>query len=59
MKKLVYILAGLLLSGGTAFAATTTADNVNHINRYNRGYGNSFIFVEQGIEFAVFPDGQF
>src|SRR5690606_20293780 len=26
---------------------------------YNRGYGNAFIFVEDGIEFSVFPDGQF
>ncbi|NNK88764.1 MAG: hypothetical protein HKO90_10810 [Flavobacteriaceae bacterium] len=59
MKKLVYILAALLLAGGTAFAASTTSDNVDHFNRFYRGYGNSFIFVEQGIEFAVFPDGQF
>ncbi len=61
MKKLVFILAGLLLSGTTAIASTTTkADLDNNASRnFARGYGNSFIFVEQGIEFAVFPDGQF
>ena len=61
MKKLVFILAGLLLSGTTAYATTTTkADLDDNVTRnFVRGYGNSFIFVEQGIEFAVFPDGQF
>lgn len=35
--------------------ANTLSANVFHTN----GYGNSFIFQEQGIEFSVFPDGQF
>ena len=48
MKKLLFILAGLLFTGFTVNATI-----------FERGYGNSFIFVEQGIEFAVFPDGQF
>ena len=60
MKKILLILAGFLLVGGSAFAATaTTATTTDHLNRYYRGYGNSFIFEEQGIEFAIFPDGQF
>ena len=61
MKKYILILASFFLTGATAFAttSTTTADEINHSNRFNRGYGNSFIFIEQGIEFAVFPDGQF
>ncbi len=59
MKNLIYSLVAFLLVGSTAFASTTTSDiSVEH-NRFVRSYGNSFIFVEQGIEFAVFPDGQF
>ena len=48
MKKLLSIFAGLFLTGFTVNATI-----------FERGYGNSFIFVEQGIEFAIFPDGQF
>ncbi|RMZ50726.1 hypothetical protein EB822_06900 [Flavobacteriaceae bacterium PRS1] len=48
MKKLLFLFVGIVLTGFT----------VNATN-FVRGYGNSFIFVEQGIEFAVFPDGQF
>ncbi len=48
MKKLLFILAGIVLTVFTANASN-----------FARGYGNSFIFVEDGIEFAVFPDGQF
>jgi hypothetical protein len=56
MKKLVYLLVGFLLTGATTFATNT---NANYSSIYSKGYGNSFIFVEQGVEFAVFPDGQF
>ncbi len=53
MKKFIFLIAGILLVGFTANATTNTTIN------YNRGYGNSFIFLENGIEFSVFPDGQF
>jgi len=56
MKKLGTFIAVFLLTGVTAFATTTTKTGTHFIER---GYGNSFIFVEQGVEFAVFPDGQF
>ena len=56
MKKLGILIAVFLLTGVTAFATTTTKRGTHF---YERGYGNSFIFVEQGVEFAVFPDGQF
>jgi len=48
MKKFLFLFAGIVLTG-----LTVTATN------FAKGYGNSFIFVEQGVEFAVFPDGQF
>jgi hypothetical protein len=59
MKKLL-ILAGLILTGWTASAMTTNITTIDNANtRFINGYGNSFIFVEGGIEFSVFPDGQF
>ncbi len=40
--------------------ATPTLNPVYSSNEmHNRGYGNTFIFVEQNIEFSIFPDGQF
>ncbi|GAB1857917.1 hypothetical protein MHTCC0001_27540 [Flavobacteriaceae bacterium MHTCC 0001] len=58
MKKYIFLIAAIILGGFTATAATTNLAE-NTITRFNRGYGNSFIFVENGIEFSVFPDGQF
>lgn len=58
MKNLIYVLVAFLSFGSISFA--TTNHNTNHsATTFVRGYGNSFIFVEQGVEFAVFPDGQF
>ena len=60
MKNVRYLIAAFLLTGVTAFATTTSNLDINtHATTFVRGYGNSFIFVEQGVEFAVFPDGQF
>ena len=60
MKKLIYLFTGLLLGLVTVNASTTETTKLNYINTsYNSGYGNSFIFNEQGIEFSVFRDGQF
>lgn len=53
MKKLSTLFAMLFLSFGIANAENAADDNLN------RGYSNSFIFTEGGIEFAIFPDGQF
>lgn len=51
MKKITLIFGLILL----AFNA-----NASEFNNISRGYdGNSFIFVEQDVEFSVFPDGQF
>ena len=60
MKQILAIFTALLFTGFTANATspTTTLDDINS-NTATRGYGNSFIFVEQGVEFSIFPDGQF
>ena len=53
MKTLVLTLVTALMSNFTVQAFS--ADMITY-----RGYsGNSYIFVEGGVEFSVFPDGQF
>jgi len=59
MKNLVLLITALFLAGTTVQATTTASANITTTSTYVRGYGNSFIFVEGGIEFSVFPDGQF
>ena len=61
MKHLIYLFSALLLTG-----FTVNADNINTKNALEtntstsyRGYGKSFIFNEQGIEFSIYADGQF
>ena len=57
MKNIVLFLTALILGTSGALAITTDADKVSVIisNRYN----DSFIFVENGITFSVYPDGEF
>lgn len=56
MKKLVLIIAAVVLGIPNIQAAT----NENSLaTNFVRGYGNSFIFVEDGVTFSVFPDGEF
>ena len=53
MKTLVLTLVTALMSNFTVQAFS--ADMITY-----RGYsGNSYIFIEGGVEFSVFPDGQF
>ena len=61
MKRFYLFFAAFLLVGVTAKAETThSLENTNSEYTFVRGYnGNAFIFVEDGIEFSVFPDGQF
>ena len=59
MKKIISLLIGIIFIGFTVNAATTNNSNSNISSTYYGGYGNSFIFVENGIEFSVFRDGQF
>jgi hypothetical protein len=60
MKRILFLFALLVAVSTTAKAETnTTLEATASNNNFVRGYGNSFIFVEGGIEFSVFPDGQF
>ena len=56
MKKLVLIIAALFAGAGSSFAAGSV-DKVAASNALR--YGNSFIFIENGITFSVYPDGEF
>lgn len=51
MKKL-YLFFALVVVGFSTHAFNAAED-------YRNGYGDAFIFVEGGVEFAVYPDGQF
>ena len=59
MKRIFIFLASVLVFSTTAFATTNTSTDHSTTHNFVRGYGNSFIFVENGIEFSVFADGQF
>jgi hypothetical protein len=47
----------MILGTSGVFATGTSEDKVAIRNAYN--YNNSFIFVENGITFSVYPDGEF
>ncbi len=55
MKKLTLLLFAILIAGWTA----TASENSNQANRPFTNYNDSFIFVEGGVEFAVYPNGEF
>ncbi|WP_419211188.1 hypothetical protein ACNR9Q_10585 [Maribacter sp. X9] len=57
MKKLVLLFTAMILGTTSVFATGIKEDKVATSNAY--GYDNSFIFVENGITFAVYPDGEF
>ena len=58
MKKFIFLFTALILTGFTVYADTNNAET-NTTSTFYNGYGNSFIFVEGGIEFSIFRDGQF
>ncbi|TYA59098.1 hypothetical protein [Formosa maritima] len=59
MKKFMFFITALVLGGLTVSASTTNQPKQFDNTTTWSGYGNSFIFVENGIEFSIFPDGQF
>ena len=58
MKKLIYLFSALLLTSFAVNAENIVKSNDAQLTNY-RNYGKSFIFQENGIEFSIFPDGQF
>lgn len=55
MKKATTLLAGIFLMCFSANAVTVLPENLMTTNNY----GQRYIFVEGGVEFSIFPDGQF
>lgn len=55
MKKAITLLAGIFLMCFSANASTVLPENLITTNNY----GQRYIFVERGVEFSIFPDGQF
>jgi hypothetical protein len=56
MKNVVLLFTALLGGLFTINASNATAEKFNN---HTFGYGNTFIFVENGITFSVFPNGEF
>ena len=56
MKNLILLFTAMIFGASSAMAVTVE-DKVALRNAYN--YNNSFIFVEDGITFSVYPDGEF
>ena len=60
MKRILFLFASLVAFSTASFATTTTTSEADaSTNNYVKGYSNSFIFTEGGIEFSVYRDGQF
>lgn len=55
MKKLAIALVGIFLISFSAKATPVASEDYNP-NRYD---GKAYIFIEGGVEFSIFPDGQF
>ena len=53
MKNLTYIVALFFIG----WSASANSDKTTNLSPYN--YGESFIFVEGDVEFAVYPNGEF
>jgi hypothetical protein len=58
MKKIATFVFLFLLIGVTSYA-TTNSSTTSECDLINRFDGSAYIFQESGVEFSVFPDGQF
>ncbi|UQD55736.1 hypothetical protein [Flavobacterium sp. K5-23] len=60
MKKITFLVASIFLFGG-GIANATEKNNFSHERRLAVDFRNAepIVFVERGVEFFVFPDGQF
>jgi len=60
MKKITFLVASILLFGG-GVANATEKNSFSHERRSPVNFRNAepIVFTERGVEFFVFPDGQF
>ena len=60
MKKITFLVASILLFG-VGVANATEKNNFSHQRRLPVDFRNAepIVFTERGVEFFVFPDGQF
>ncbi len=58
MRKFILLFSALIL-GTTGILANSIDDKVAERNAYRYNNNRSFIFVENGITFSVYPDGEF
>lgn len=59
MKRFIFLLAGFVFFSTSVWANHSNfRDNLSS-NYWNTNQNQSFIFMENGIEFSVFQDGQF
>ncbi len=58
MRKFILLFSVLIL-GTTGILANSIDDKVAERNAYRYNNNRSFIFVENGITFSVYPDGEF
>jgi len=54
MKKIIALSIGIILMSFSA-----KANSLNYGGSFYNGYGDSYIFVVQNVEFSIYPDGQF
>lgn len=59
MKRLIFLLAGFVFFSGSGWANDSSFGVNSSSSQWNNNPNQSFIFIENGIEFSVFQDGQF
>lgn len=59
MKRFVFLLAGFVFFSTSGWANDLDLEFNSNSNNWKNNKTRSFIFMENGIEFSVFPDGQF
>ena len=58
MKNRIVLIAAFLIAGFSVYASALTSSKYTNTAYYSN-YGDSFTFVENGITFAVFQNGEF
>ncbi|MGX1023110.1 hypothetical protein [Psychroflexus sp. MBR-150] len=59
MKRFIFLLVGFVFFSMSGWANHSNSEFDVVSNQWNYAQGQAFIFMENGIEFSVFQDGQF